>query len=405
MMHYDTLNWVLRALEDGRITKDEFDVLLFCAARMDWKRYEVRAYSSAQVCRFYGQDATDGNRKKYQRAKESLIRLGVLRDDYQAGKERPYSVFVPKKDPWGDPSRPYEAAPGNRDESLSLCQGLSQLPVPAFVAAPDSLNASESEACKPNSESVSQLLSQQKSIGLSATNQYATCEREKDPLNPPAGDLTTPRPPVGGGAQTPLGFSPPTPRPPLGGEPHSEGEGTVQDRPARVLDEKQSQRLAQIVEEFCALWMQHGGFVPDRTDTRRLLREHSPLEVLAAYLSISGKPSNAVKARFFATGAPVLIAQRRREGISCEVPIGRVVESEDQARILKFYALEKRWRELFGLEVPPLRSNVEKSQGVFHRMVYVEAERRWRLKEQPIKPVPAVAAPVAVPVAVAETKG
>ena len=53
-VHNKTQQWALEGLEQGRITKNEFDVAFFGSCKVDWDTMEVRAYSAAQVCRFYG---------------------------------------------------------------------------------------------------------------------------------------------------------------------------------------------------------------------------------------------------------------------------------------------------------------------------------------------------------------
>jgi hypothetical protein len=300
-IHLKTLDWALHALEEGRITKDEFNILVYCARKVQWDTMRVPAYSAAQVCRFYGEDANQANLRRYNRALKSLesVTSHSVRDDYRhcrVGNERTYSVFLPFESPW--------AAEKSR---VSLYEGMSHTDVAHDVATAvptnGSANIKATKTCDDSSAEMSQPLSQ----GVSHTSRHPmsipTQENqnpEKEPLNPLRGLPPLPSP-SGRNAQTP---------------PGSESQNL---RARKSLSSEQAAKLddaARLFADFCN-WLY--GFVPDIEAVTTLLRHFTAKEVLFATVNKFAPRSEFRKtdmAHYFARGAKTLIEAARIKNCS-----------------------------------------------------------------------------------------
>jgi hypothetical protein len=333
-IHFATLEWVVRAMDQGRINKNEFDILFYATCKLDWSTMRVPAYSAGQVCRFYGLDADNANRKRFSRAKDDLASRKVVRDDYrhcQPGNERTYTLFLPKGDPF---------ATENRD-SLFV-EGMSQPTVSTNVrtdvSTDDAARADGRKTSRQSAEKMSQRVSQPVSQpnrgSMSITTQENQKTTEKDTLHPPDRGLLPLPSPSGRDAQVPQGFV-----------DHNQNL-----RSGKSLTPEQAERLNFLVREFRVEWAKyHNGFDPKAEDTSKLLKHHSPLEVLVAYrnivfATINNKLGNRAAARFFGEGAENAIVVNRRAENNLTI-----VNDTNDIELREFYALDEQWRELFNL--------------------------------------------------------
>jgi hypothetical protein len=185
--HKETLVWVLSALTNGQINKHEFDVLFFCCCKLQGADLRVLSYSAGQVCRFYNEDATTGNRQKYVRAWRSLQERWVLYHDYRQGTERPYDVWMPR-------SNPFEI---EQESRVSLFTPLSHLSVSPSVSHRGNVTDVSTGSSEQHAQDVSQQMSQQNRGGMSFNTQGAESHPDsakRDPLNPLRGLHTPPAP-------------------------------------------------------------------------------------------------------------------------------------------------------------------------------------------------------------------
>lgn len=338
-VHYKTLDWALQGLDEGNLNKAEFDICLYCARKVDFETMVVKSYSAAQVCRFYGLDATEANRKVYTRALKSLesATSNAVSDDYyhcQPGMERTFNVTLPRQNPW-------EAA----ESRVSLCRGMSQRECPnGNVPTDEPVIVTKAESYDGNASSGSQReCPNGNDVCMSITNQCGSTEPvspEREPLNPQGGLLPLPSPQ--GDRSNAAGLSK--------SKPFTEGNDKTKSNP---LSPQQCDDLNLIVSRFRVIWNRyHNGFDPDESDTHKLLRWYSPLEVLCAFrhmLVKATRTTNTMCARFFASAAANNAEENRRS----DTPLlfESYTETEN-AELQEILMLDKSWRKLFCIDAP-----------------------------------------------------
>jgi hypothetical protein len=371
-LHYDTFAWVDAALERSEINRTEFDVLFYCCHRVLWNRggwdeMRVPAYAAAQVCRFYGEDATETNRQRYKRAWRSLRERYILCHDYKQGVERPYNVWLPLSDPFAV----------GQEARVSLYTPLSQLLVPAPVPPTESASDTQHEVSQQDLPLVSQPVSQHRNPPMSLNTQS---ERESPPV------------PQGGGTQLPLGCAQ---------TPHGLSESTPAQGNAKstALTADQCKQLDAAVSAFRTAWAKHYTFDPSAEDVRKLLRAYCPLEVFFAYEHLRDdkkKLSNAFTSAFFNRTA-VNVIRERRKASDIDVKIGLVhpIRATKQGIydgftecILDFGwafdSVQAAWCELFSGSVidPPLRMFWKDSGGQIRILSFELHEWQRKIKDE-----------------------
>jgi hypothetical protein len=290
--------WVYRALEDGRITRDQFDLLTFAYYKADWMTRVVSSYSAENLCRFLRLDATDANLKRFQRAERDLEEQGVIWDDYRrmkANSGRPFSLRLPPVDT-------------ENIESL-FKKALVAGSVAGSVAPTTDTTHTESKSyCEDNPMDAAvgvagngNMMSSNDQGGSSHTE-----EPEKNPLNPLRGLLPRSAPPQGGDAQA-------------AGLKTFTGRAT-----SKSLSAEQCEMLNRAVLHFGGAVFSLYHFTPDVKHSWSILRKYSPDELLYALIDSFPVESSFQKtslAYFFRTSAVTHIELRRSQGISLTEPL------------------------------------------------------------------------------------
>jgi hypothetical protein len=324
-VHQKTLEWLDDGLAEGQLMKHEFEVGYFLARHVECDTMSVPSYSATRVCRFYGEDATDANRKIYGRALKGLEKAtrGAVRDDYrhcQKGNERTFRVFLPWKSPW-------------EVESLSR-DPMSQPTRPTDVPTNPSLTTEKQEAYEQTAKQVSQGMSQPNRDMMSIPNQETQNPEIESPPNLPQGRLLPLPSPAGGNAQTP---------------PGSNGNTNTQivGQGKRALDRRQVDALNELALRYVDFTNWLWNFIPNTQNVTRLLRDFSPKELL--YVQVKkftpgDKFSTTTMAHFFAKGARPLIENARLNKTSCIKP---EPERWFGAGLGRQYAdIQKKWQQV-----------------------------------------------------------
>jgi hypothetical protein len=289
---------ILDALDDGRISPEQFDIFCYGYLKAERPEYRVRSYSAACVCRFRWLDATPANIKRYERAALDLWKRHLVhRDYYQIDptrsdkKGRTYSIWLP-----APPRFQVVATPEENQCSLWRADvGLlvhDNVGVQTDGTPRDSRVSNEEE---PDNVGVDVGLDAHQ---LSITYQEAQNPKKKSPLNPPR-DFS-PSAPAGGAAQTPPGLG-----------------KTTGIR--KSLDANQCALLNEAALRYASLTDWIYNFVPDPKTITNLLRVFSPAELWCAQITKFPPLSKFGKnnmAHFFATGAKTLITAARLNGTS-----------------------------------------------------------------------------------------
>jgi hypothetical protein len=304
-----TPNWVYEGLLRGDLTPDQFTILIllyYWANRS--AGYRVDSYRAERICLAMGLDAKESNLLRFRRALNDLVKRSVVRSDYQAGSKRPYHVWLTS------PEVP-----------VSLCKACDCDTDCDTDCDEHQVTHEDTASCDNTSGGADCDADCDNSLILIANNQCLPnhLQKERETLNPPAGDLTTPRPPVGGCAPEPRGSL-----------------KAAQER----LSAKQYADLETLAKSFCASWTKFHpkGFVPNHEDVRRLLRKYSPLEIVFAYHTHASQTTNASLAAWFHRGAAGAIDSKRQNREQFTVPNEVEKETLDEVS-----ALEGRWCELF----------------------------------------------------------
>lgn len=287
-----TPRWVYKAMEDGEINCDQFDVLVYAHYKVDWATRIVSSYSAENVCRFRGLDATEANRKRFRRAKLDLENRGVVSSDYRHGDKRPYHLELPPSDT-------------ETIESLYV-KPLVRDPVRDSVREDSSINAAPSEGYDERDTVRVRDGVCDKAALLSVTNQAA---EKETPLNPPWG--TSPLPSPSGKHSNAVGLK-------------------VKPATGKSLSPTNCEALEQSVLYFCAAVREVCDFSPNTDHVRDLLRKYDPTEVWFALLATHfefNRPKKNDLAYFFRQAALQIIDLRRLRHVSMVLPDTRSYRS------------------------------------------------------------------------------
>jgi hypothetical protein len=321
---------VFTALEQCEIDLTHFLILSAC---YHWanraKGYRVESYRAERVCILFGLDATLGNTKKYQRALRDLADRNIVRCDYHRGTERTYSVWIPY------PER-FKRVGTAAENRVSLWEADVVTSVAANVVVSGDatpINAEVSDDTQPDSVAIGVVES---GVSTSTTYQKTNAEKES-PLNPPSGRLL-PRsaPPQGGDAAAGL-------------KPAQESLG--QRKPLNSL---QCVALTELTLRYVAFTDWVWKFVPDVQNTKNLLRDFRPEELLYIQLekfTPHEKYSKNTMAQFFMKGArPLIEAARLRQTSLVEPDWRMVLVSMYSEKRQKFV---KQWQYVIDGRVEP----------------------------------------------------
>jgi hypothetical protein len=290
---------VYKALDNGDITAEQFDIFTYCYHRAERPANVVRSYSAAQVCRFRWLDATKANVKKYERAAADLLARRLIRRDYyridpkrSSKKGRTYSVWVPS------PNR-FQLVATPQENEASLWGANVGLLVGDIVGLQADETPSEPKEYKADETDNVGLLVGMKADHLSTTNQENQNPEKESPLPPE-------------------GVSPP---PALVPREHLDATGLSESTPTpkpagkkNALSPDQCKHLSDAAHLFSAFTNLLYDFVTDPKAAAALLREFPPNEILCAMLSKFSPDDKVVKTTmqyFFFRGAATLIRSAR----------------------------------------------------------------------------------------------